>query len=145
MLYILFESYVFSLQFLLYNQNETKQTGGWLKSKKEAHRTRLCSRHVDYFENTTTGEVLAPPQIVCPDTCASCDRCYENPKTKYTHKVNQGDTPVVLKTCKWLARKSPEKVNEICNRFESVGGYPTPMNACPITCGLDTCIDVPTI
>jgi len=112
---------------------------GWLKKRKEKFRSRLCTKEVHYSENITTGKVFAPPQIACPDTCASCDKCFENPKTKYTHKVGEGDTPAVYKTCKWLAKKSPEKVKDICNKFESVGGYPTPIKACPVTCGLDTC------
>jgi len=114
----------------------------WLKRRKEKFHSRLCTKQVDYYENITTGVVLAPPQITCPDTCASCDKCFENPKTKYTHKGNKGNTQdAVYKTCKWLAKKSPEKVKDICNKFESVGGYPTPLKACPVTCGFDTCAE----
>jgi len=116
------------------------RTCGWLKKRKDKLRSRLCTKQVHYFENIATGEVLTPPQIACPDTCASCDKCFENPKTKYTHNVKEGDTPTVYKNCKMLAKRSPEKVKQICNRFQSAGGYPTPIKACPVTCGLDTCV-----
>jgi len=116
------------------------RTCGWLKKRKDKFRSRLCTKQVHYFKNIATGKVLTPPQIACPDTCASCDKCFENPKTKYTHSVKEGDTPTVYKNCNWLAKKSPEKVKRICNRSQSAGGYPTPIKACPVTCGLDTCV-----
>jgi len=115
------------------------RTCGWLKKRKDKGRSRLCTRQVHYFENVATGEVLAPPQIACPDTCASCDLCFENPKTKYA-QYNEGDTPTVYKNCNWLAKRSPEKVKRICNRFQSAGGYPPPIKACPVTCGVKTCV-----
>jgi len=66
---------------------------------------------------------------------SSCGPCYEHPKTKFLHKFINGQAK--YKNCKWISKKSDQKIQQICNSLTaSHNGYGPPSDVCPKTCSV---------
>merc|ERR1719491_701161 len=118
----------------LYKKTKKKgaviKTCGWLASKQNS--SKLCLNKVKANDDHQ------PPQNVCFKTCNSCSPCYENPKSKFFHKKTNGKNKYM--TCKALAKKSDNKIEEICSGTidNNAGGYGSAYLICPSTCADST-------
>lgn len=118
----------------------------YLARKSASFRKRICEKRTDYFIDSsgtvidpTLGlNVYKPAQVVCRNTCNSCDVCFENKRTRYVQNVLSSGT-VVYRRCSFLSKRSQAKKDTICSRDVSAGGYPKPADACPQTCSVDYC------
>ena len=109
------------------------QSCDWLLKKNDEKRSKICKKKTHYYQKDN-GKIFAPAQVWCASACGdTCDPCYENENSYYSH--GDGD----YRTCGFLKRK-PAKVDSICSLTESYDGYPIPSVACPITCQVEQCV-----
>jgi len=90
-------------------------------------------------ENVLHTEEYKAAQVICLETCNSCDICYENENTKV--QIGKPNKPK-YKTCKKLKKDSEKKIKKYCKK-EGDNLYPSAMDGCPQTCKNYSCIDPP--
>jgi len=113
------------------NDKVVTKTCGWLANKSKSKKRKICKKTVAHMIE------YAPPQVTCKIACNSCHPCYENPKSKWFYKKKKNGE-VVLKTCKYLAKKTEK--DQLCDdRTATNGGYSGPAVHCPATCGVGSC------
>merc|ERR1712156_1107005 len=110
------------------NNGDVIKTCGWLASRGNS--AKLCKNKV----KATTD--YAPPERVCFETCDSCSPGYENPKSKFFWKEQNGKNKYM--SCKKLAKRSNNDINGVCAMDNSAGGYGPAYLTCPQTCAETT-------
>jgi len=118
-----------SSEKFLYKKNKkgkyVTKTCGWLKDK--GTKINICKNKVAATEKYDS------PQYTCRVSCNSCDRCYENENSRFFYKKNKKSNKVILKNCKWLKNKR-DKINAICKKNITNGGYGPAKKVCPMVC-----------
>eukprot|EP00551_Chaetoceros_affinis_P007543 CAMPEP_0203683928 /NCGR_PEP_ID=MMETSP0090-20130426/47771_1 /ASSEMBLY_ACC=CAM_ASM_001088 /TAXON_ID=426623 /ORGANISM="Chaetoceros affinis, Strain CCMP159" /LENGTH=877 /DNA_ID=CAMNT_0050553085 /DNA_START=55 /DNA_END=2689 /DNA_ORIENTATION=+ len=96
-----------------------EKTCKWLRNRKQTE--KICD---EYYT----------ARYACPSTCCMCD---EDPMATFFRRYVEVDGVNVpeMKTCKWLATKTPEKHGKFCNKNFAPGDLKTASGACPVTCG----------
>ena len=58
-------------------------TCGNLAELNPRTKVKICKK------STTYKNKIDPAEIICQNSCNSCDLCYENPKSKYFHGLSK--------------------------------------------------------
>merc|ERR1712183_1018403 len=114
------------------NKNKKKlKTCRWLQLRNPSLKSRICKYSVYYSDG------FGPAQNVCKITCKACDKCYENPRSKFVIAMVR-DVPKYM-TCGRLATKKTVRIEHVCKKEIPNSEYGTPRETCPSTCGVDSC------
>ena len=101
----------------------------WLKKRGKKARNSFCKFRV------TNTDIHKSPQIVCPETCNSCDLCYENSLSMFYFQKPNGKPRI--KKCKWLAKAKNR--NNLCRKTNRSKNYGPAREVCPQTCRSNNC------
>jgi len=131
--------------FLLRVKNKVAivQNCEWLRAELKKNKKKLCKKSPKWFKGAGTLEggtdtfngVFGPTAKTCPVVCNACKSCYENPKTKYFHKLNKKEKPK-LKTCHWLSGQKKKMRRKFCKRTATFGFYEPAAIECPKVCSI---------
>jgi len=100
-------------------KDDKEKTCKWLRNRK--HTDKIC-------------ETYYTARYACPSTCCMCD---EDPMATFFRRYIEVDGVNVpdMKTCKWLATRTPENHGKFCTKNFAPGDLKTASGACPVTCG----------
>jgi len=97
--------------------------------------TRVITGYPKHASSDPTMMEVGRVRVFTGPPVSSCGPCYEHPKTKFFLKINNGQAK--YKNCKWLAKKSDQKIQQICNNLTASNNkYGPPRDVCPKTCGV---------
>lgn len=104
-----------------------KKTCDWLSNKSKKKVKDICTKKTQFSGN------LKPAEIICEETCESCDVCFENStgKSIFFFKFARNGNPE-YRNCKWLQKSN--KAEKYCGKRESNEGRGPPGEVCPQTC-----------
>jgi len=109
--------------------------------KDEAKKTMTCSALAVHkmsskmcAKNTKGTTDLHSAERVCPQTCNSCDKCYQNPNTRVYMGKKPNGTPFKTVQCKKIADVNENRKKKLCNIPEEDATYQSPMEGCPQMC-----------
>jgi len=112
------------------NLKISKRSCRWLGKKNENKIASFCKKKNKCHEDFGSAE------DTCPDTCASCDPCYERETALFFVKKNKKEKHVV-RNCGWLDGRDNKEL--LCQNTFVEGCYGLASEVCPGTCSVQQC------
>jgi len=112
-----------------------KVVGGEVKRTMMCHQLAVTKQSFKMCAKNTRGTAdHHTAERVCPQTCNSCDKCYQNPNTRVFMGLKPNGKPFKYAQCKKIANNTEKRIKKLCAIPEGDATYQSPSEGCPQLC-----------